>query len=106
MMVFFVAPHAVGCATTQTTNWELNRRATELAPPAEVRSTCGGDNACVALCDAIIDRQMEDPKLKDLCQSDHGDEYGIESCRPSGQDLLITCYLSDSSKGSCSMPDS
>jgi len=48
-MSIIAAPYAFGCATTSTGTWELTRRADDIVPAAEIRSTCGAKVACAQL---------------------------------------------------------
>ncbi|MBL8783341.1 MAG: hypothetical protein JNJ59_00455 [Deltaproteobacteria bacterium] len=98
-----VGPHAFGCATTETGTWEVTRKVDVLVPASELRSTCGGREACVALCENIRTNQLDEP-YRNICQTDRADSYEIVGCEPRGRDLVITCEWEDSHKG-C-MPDS
>ena len=105
MPAFFAGPHALGCATTSSTTWELTRPIATLASRDEIRRTCGGTESCQALCDALVDREFEDAKLTELCDVDTFEQTHVKDCEPRGSDVLIKCDGYSEDKG-CHMPDS
>lgn len=103
VVAVLVGPHAFGCATFTRGTWEVTRRTDELFRPAKIRSTCGGSDACAALCEEMRDNTLEEP-FRGLCEGSEHDSFTIVGCEPRGGTLFITCEWEDEQKG-C-MPDS
>lgn len=103
VVAVLVGPHAFGCASLTRGTWEVTRRTDELFRPSEVRSKCGGTEACAALCEEMQDNTLEEP-FRNICEEAEHDSFTILGCEPRGQALLITCEWEDEKKG-C-MPDS
>jgi len=103
VVVVFAGPYALGCATFTRGTWEVVRGAGDLFPRDQIRSICGGAEACAALCDYVRSHTLDEPFREVCAETDH-ESYTIAGCEPRDRALLITCEWEDDKKG-C-MPDS
>lgn len=103
VLLCIAGPHAFGCATITRGTWDVTRNAGDLFARDTIRATCGGADACQALCEEMRSSTLDEP-FRDVCaQTDH-ESYTIVGCEPRGRTLLITCEWEDDKKG-C-VPDS